>query len=132
MSGEEECSFRGTSRLGLMKNEIKHNVLSHSRIGPKGLWPSVSNYVLQLSSSENPHLPVAFFYFLDSGGGSYPQLISSAQVEWFNSTTQKLNPYSRCTYMNTLPFFSYFSILYLSLHLNVMSYLNKIVLLDSF
>ncbi|PON64541.1 Phosphoesterase [Trema orientale] len=90
--GEEECSFRGTSRLELMKNEIKHNVLSHSSSGPKELWPSVSNYVLQLSSSEDPHSPVAFFYILDSGGGSYPEVISSAQVEWFNSTTQKINP----------------------------------------
>ncbi|PON31823.1 Calcineurin-like phosphoesterase domain, apaH type [Parasponia andersonii] len=93
--GEEECSFRGTSRLELMKNEIKHNVLSHSSGGPKELWPSVSNYVLQLSSSEDPHSPVTFFYILDSGGGSYPEVISSAQVEWFNSTTQKINPNSR-------------------------------------
>ena len=95
MSGEKECSFRGTSRLELMTNEIKHNTLSHSRSGLKELWPSVSNYVLQLSSTEDPHSPVAFFYFLDSGGGSYPEIISSAQVEWFNSITQKNNPDSR-------------------------------------
>ncbi|PON64814.1 hypothetical protein TorRG33x02_272300 [Trema orientale] len=67
-------------------------MLSHSSSGPKELRPSVSNYVLQLSSSEDPHSPVAFFYILDSGGGSCPEVISSAQVEWFNSTTQKINP----------------------------------------
>ncbi|KAF4373650.1 hypothetical protein F8388_025344 [Cannabis sativa] len=94
--GEEECSFKGTTRLELMKIEVKHNhMLSHSKSGPKELWPSVSNYVLKLSSPEDPDSPVAFLYFLDSGGGSYPQLISSAQVEWFNSTTQNINPNSR-------------------------------------
>ncbi|GMN21289.1 hypothetical protein TIFTF001_043275 [Ficus carica] len=93
--GEEKCSFRGTTRLELIKNEIKHNVLSNSKKGPKELWPSVSNYVLNLSLSEDPNSPVAFLYFLDSGGGSYPEIISSAQAEWFNSTTRTINPDSR-------------------------------------
>lgn len=109
MSGEEECSFRGTTRLELIKNEIKHNVLSHSKNGPKELWPSVSNYVLNLSSSEDPNSPVVFLYFLDSGGGSYPEIISSAQAEWFNTTTRTINPDSRYTDMKTIPF--YFSIM---------------------
>ncbi|XP_060967493.1 probable inactive purple acid phosphatase 16 [Cannabis sativa] len=82
--------------MELMKNEVKHNnMLSQSKSGPKELWPSVSNYVLKLSSPEDLDSPVAFLYFLDSGGGSYPQLISSAQVEWFNSTSLNINPNSR-------------------------------------
>ncbi|KAL5546433.1 hypothetical protein UlMin_006120 [Ulmus minor] len=93
--GKEDCSFRGTQRVELTKSEIKQNVLSYSRNGPKELWPSVSNYVLQLSSSENPKSPVAFLYFLDSGGGSYPEVISNAQAEWFKCKTQELNPDSR-------------------------------------
>ncbi|KAH7511804.1 hypothetical protein FEM48_Zijuj12G0021400 [Ziziphus jujuba var. spinosa] len=93
--GEEDCRFRGTGRLELMKNEVELNGLSHSRNGPKELWPSVSNYVLQLSSSEYPHSAVAFLYFLDSGGGSYPEIISNAQAEWFNNKSQHNNPDSR-------------------------------------
>ncbi|GAV81559.1 Metallophos domain-containing protein [Cephalotus follicularis] len=94
-SGEEECSFRGTQRIELMRNEIERNTLSYSQRGPKDLWPSVSNYVLQLSSSDKPQLPVAFLYFLDSGGGSYPEVISSSQAEWFKYTSQEVNPDSR-------------------------------------
>lgn len=92
---EEDCSFKGTQRLELMKNEIERNPLSYSRYGPKELWPSVSNYVLQVLSSENPKSPVAFLYFLDSGGGSYPEVISRAQVEWFRQKALEINPDSR-------------------------------------
>ncbi|PQQ13001.1 putative inactive purple acid phosphatase 16 [Prunus yedoensis var. nudiflora] len=94
-SGEEDCSFKGTQRLELMKNEIELNALSYSQFGPKELWPSVSNYVLQVFSSENPKSPVAFLYFLDSGGGSYPEVISSAQAEWFRKKAVEINPDSR-------------------------------------
>ncbi|KAK2985515.1 hypothetical protein RJ640_015840 [Escallonia rubra] len=94
-SGGEDCSFKGTPRLELMKNELAHNTLSYSRSGPHNLWPSISNYVLQLSSSSDPESAVAFMYFLDSGGGSYPEVISSAQVEWFDRKSQEINPDSR-------------------------------------
>ncbi|TKY53399.1 inactive purple acid phosphatase 16 [Spatholobus suberectus] len=93
-SGEEECSFKGTGRLELMTNEIKHNG-SFSSYGPRNLWPSVSNYVLQVSSPDDPQSPVAFLYFLDSGGGSYPGVISSGQVEWFRQKAEGINPDSR-------------------------------------
>ncbi|KAG5555783.1 hypothetical protein RHGRI_006433 [Rhododendron griersonianum] len=56
---EEDCSFRGTERLELMKNEIKDNALSYSKTGPKELWPSVSNYVLQLLPANGSPSPVA-------------------------------------------------------------------------
>ena len=95
ISGEEECSFRGTRRIELMENEIKQNNLSYSRNGSKDLWPSISNFVLQVSSSQDPDSAVALLYFLDSGGGSYPEVISSAQAEWFNRKSQELNPSSR-------------------------------------
>ncbi|KAK6941772.1 Calcineurin-like phosphoesterase domain, ApaH type [Dillenia turbinata] len=91
-SGEEDCSFKGTPRLQLMKNEIEQNALSFSKFGPRDLWPSVSNYVLRLSSSDDPEKPVAFLYFLDSGGGSYPEIISSAQADWFKHKSQEINP----------------------------------------
>ena len=94
ISGEEEC-FRGTPRIELMKNEIQRNTLSYSRNGPIDLWPSISNYVLKVSSSQDPDSAVALLYFLDSGGGSYPEVISSAQAEWFNRKSQELNPNSR-------------------------------------
>lgn len=89
------CSFKGTTRLELMENEIQHNTLSYSKGGPKNLWPSVSNYVLKLGSSSDPKLAVAYMYFFDSGGGSYPEVISNAQADWFKSTSQHINPDSR-------------------------------------
>ncbi|CAH9100746.1 unnamed protein product [Cuscuta europaea] len=89
---EEDCSFRGTTRLDLIKNEVECNtLLSHSRSGRKDMWPSVSNYVLKLSLSSDPESAVVYMYFLDSGGGSYPEVISKAQVEWFNHTAHELN-----------------------------------------
>ncbi|XAR69477.1 hypothetical protein NMG60_11001075 [Bertholletia excelsa] len=90
-SGEQDCSFKGTQRLELMRNEVRENALSYSNIGPKDLWPSISNYVIQLSSSDDPKSPVAFMYFLDSGGGSYPEVISWAQAEWFWYKSKELN-----------------------------------------
>ena len=91
----EACSFKGTSRLELMKNEIKHNTFSYSRSGPKNLWPSISNYVLQVSSSNDSQVPVVFMYFFDSGGGSYPEILSTAQAEWFRVKSQQINPDAR-------------------------------------
>ncbi|PKA61766.1 putative inactive purple acid phosphatase 16 [Apostasia shenzhenica] len=78
----EDCSFRGTTRLELMQMEITKNSLSHSNSGPRELWPAVSNYILQISSFKDPKSPLVFLYFLDSGGGSYPEVISYAQVKW--------------------------------------------------
>lgn len=94
-SGGETCTFKGTGRVELMKKEIENNILSHSKSGPVDLWPSVSNYVLQVSSSDNLKSAVAFLYFLDSGGGSYPEVISSAQVRWFQQKSEEINPNSR-------------------------------------
>lgn len=92
---DEKCSFKGTSRLELMTHEIGNDTQSFSQHGPRNLWPSLSNYVLQISSSDNPELPVAFMYFLDSGGGSYPEVISTAQAEWFKEKSEEINPNSR-------------------------------------
>lgn len=94
LSGEE-CSFRGTSRLELMKNEKDNNVLSLSKSGPQDLWPGISNYVLQVLSKEKPHTPLVYLYFLDSGGGTYPEVISTAQADWFKRISEELNPDSR-------------------------------------
>ncbi|CAI9782818.1 unnamed protein product [Fraxinus pennsylvanica] len=94
-AGGEDCSFRGTTRLELMKSETEHNTLSHSVNGPQNLWPSVSNYVLKLSSSSDSEAAVAYMYFFDSGGGSYPEVISSAQVKWFQQKYSEVNPDAR-------------------------------------
>lgn len=94
MAGEE-CTFRGTTRVELMNKEINSNRLSYSMNGPRELWPSVSNYVLQISSSKDQDSPAVFLYFLDSGGGSYPEVISSAQAKWFQKQSQTINPDAR-------------------------------------
>ncbi|KAJ0978010.1 hypothetical protein J5N97_004327 [Dioscorea zingiberensis] len=88
----EECSFKGTPRVELMKMEMKKNRLSYSMSGPKELWPSVSNYILRVSSSKDLTSPVVFLYFLDSGGGSFPEVISKAQVDWFHHQSKAINP----------------------------------------
>ncbi|CAO2829061.1 unnamed protein product [Amaranthus hypochondriacus] len=93
--GDGTCSFSGTTRVELMKNQIENDTLSFSQQGPKNLWPSVSNYVLQISSSQDSEMPVAFIYFLDSGGGSYPEVISSAQAEWLKNISKEINPHHR-------------------------------------
>ncbi|KAL9155095.1 hypothetical protein ABFS82_10G159300 [Erythranthe guttata] len=93
--GCEECGFRGTTRLELMKNEIERNSLSYSKKGPKNLWPSVSNYVLKLSSSDDSQKAMIFMYFFDSGGGSYPKVISDSQVKWFQRKSKEVNPHAR-------------------------------------
>ncbi|XP_020274624.1 probable inactive purple acid phosphatase 16 [Asparagus officinalis] len=95
VSGERECSFGGAKRIELVNMEIERNTLSYSHSGPRELWPSVSNYVLQVSSSTNGKLPVVFLYFLDSGGGSYPEVISHAQAKWFEEQSQLINPDAR-------------------------------------
>ncbi|KAL5222473.1 hypothetical protein ABZP36_027186 [Zizania latifolia] len=89
-----DCSFRGTPRLELMASEINGDGLSYSSNGPQDLWPSVSNYALQVLSHKQDD-PAMLMYFLDSGGGSYPQVISSAQVHWFQRQSQFLNPNGR-------------------------------------
>ncbi|KAL1555360.1 putative inactive purple acid phosphatase 16 [Salvia divinorum] len=94
-AGGSECIFRGTTRLELMRSEIERDSLSFSSDGPRNLWPSVSNYVLKLSSASNAQDPVALMYFVDSGGGSYPEIISNAQVKWFQEKSQEINPHLR-------------------------------------
>lgn len=91
--GENEIDeyFRGTTRAQLMKNEIAH-AQSLSMDGNKTLWPSVSNYALQIESSQDSASPVVILYVLDSGGGSYPELISERQAAWFNAVANELNP----------------------------------------
>ncbi|KAI4325630.1 hypothetical protein MLD38_031012 [Melastoma candidum] len=89
---EEGCSFKGTGRLQLMKAETVRNQLSYSSGGPRELWPSISNYILELCKSDHPQSSIAYLYFLDSGGGSYPEILSKAQVEWFRSKSREINP----------------------------------------
>ncbi|MBA0830102.1 hypothetical protein Goarm_014649 [Gossypium armourianum] len=78
-----------------MKNEMDNNVLSLSKSGPQDLWPGISNYVLQVLSKEKPHTPLVYLYFLDSGGGTYPEVISTAQADWFKRISEEINPDSR-------------------------------------
>uniref|UniRef100_A0A1D1ZJS0 Putative inactive purple acid phosphatase 16 n=1 Tax=Anthurium amnicola TaxID=1678845 RepID=A0A1D1ZJS0_9ARAE len=94
-SRREHCSFKGTTRVELMKEEIGKNLLSFTMPGSKKLWPSVSNYVLKVFSSKYPDSVVALLYFFDSGGGSYPEVISNAQAQWFQETSEEINPGSR-------------------------------------
>jgi hypothetical protein len=93
---DSRCSFRGTPRMELLTAEINRDGgLSRSSAGPEELWPGVSNYVLQVLSREKDQDPALLMYFLDSGGGSYPEVISAAQVGWFKSRSQFLNPDGR-------------------------------------
>ncbi|KAH9313888.1 hypothetical protein KI387_022515, partial [Taxus chinensis] len=88
-----DCYFQQTTRIDLFEMDTKQN-LSHSSYGPRSLWPSVSNYVLEIASYNHPKSPAALLYFLDSGGGSYPELISKSQATWFQQTAAKRNPSS--------------------------------------
>ncbi|ONM13960.1 putative inactive purple acid phosphatase 16 [Zea mays] len=89
--------------MDLMATETGANrLLSYSSSGPWELWPDVSNYVLQVLSrgrrargDGHDHDPALLMYFLDSGGGSYTEVVSSAQVRWFHTQSQFLNPDGR-------------------------------------
>ncbi|KAH9293746.1 hypothetical protein KI387_041047 [Taxus chinensis] len=89
-----DCYFQGTTRVELLETDAQHD-LSHSLYGPESLWPSVSNYVLEIASYKHPKSPAALLYFIDSGGGSYPEVISNSQARWFQQTSAKRNPSSR-------------------------------------
>ncbi|XP_031473567.1 probable inactive purple acid phosphatase 16 [Nymphaea colorata] len=91
---ESTCYFKGTTRKELLEKEMQ-NDLSVTLEGPSFLWPGVSNYVLQISSSKDEEEPIAYLYFLDSGGGSYPEVISAAQSRWFQQESERLNPDGR-------------------------------------
>ncbi|XP_057833312.1 probable inactive purple acid phosphatase 16 isoform X2 [Cryptomeria japonica] len=89
-----DCYFQGTSRVDMLKMDAQQS-LSHSSFGPKSLWPSVSNYYLEIASYKYSKSPAALLYFLDSGGGSYPEVISKNQAKWFQQTAAQKNPNSR-------------------------------------
>ncbi|CAN1173407.1 Probable inactive purple acid phosphatase 16 [Linum perenne] len=98
--GGADCSFKGTSRVELMRKEVEKDGkgLSFSGSGPASLLPSVSNYVIPVGSSGVGSPPVLLMYFLDSGGGSYPGGISAAQTAWLQGKFRELNPDSRLSF----------------------------------
>jgi hypothetical protein len=82
--------YQGTTRVDLMASDSSSQK-SLSQAGPQGLWPSVSNFVIPIASS-NAAGAAAIMYFLDSGGGSYPEVISASQVSWFEEVSLQHNP----------------------------------------
>jgi hypothetical protein len=82
--------YQGTTRVDLMASDSSSQN-SLSQAGPQGLWPSVSNFVIPIASS-NAAGAAAIMYFLDSGGGSYPEVISASQVSWFEEVSLQHNP----------------------------------------
>lgn len=96
--GEENILqyFKGTTRAELMDHEMSH-AGSLSTEGSRALWPSVSNYALQVFPQNTTCSAAAslILYFFDSGGGSYPELISARQAAWFQSLAHELNPDQR-------------------------------------
>lgn len=79
-----------TSRKELMEFDTSLPS-SFSLAGPNTLWPSVSNYVIPITSSGGT-MTVAIMYFLDSGGGSMSEVISAHQAAWFTATASEINP----------------------------------------
>ncbi|KAL3693575.1 hypothetical protein R1sor_007226 [Riccia sorocarpa] len=83
--------YHSTTREELTKDEMVMPT-SLSRPGPEALWPSMSNFVLTVGSARTPGAVAALLYFLDSGGGSYPEIISASQAAWFKATASEINP----------------------------------------
>ncbi|KAG6551433.1 hypothetical protein Mapa_007079 [Marchantia paleacea] len=86
--------YHSTTREELTNVELAMET-SLTQAGPKSLWPSMSNYVLPVSSQNSPGSVAVLLYFLDSGGGSYPELLSAAQIAWFKTTANSMNPSGR-------------------------------------
>eukprot|EP01118_Nematostelium_gracile_P009802 TRINITY_DN3317_c0_g1_i1.p1 TRINITY_DN3317_c0_g1~~TRINITY_DN3317_c0_g1_i1.p1 ORF type:complete len:319 (-),score=75.50 TRINITY_DN3317_c0_g1_i1:120-1076(-) len=69
------------SRLELMRFDTSFG-LSLSQFGPTNIH-GVSNYFLQIESDIKPFN----LFFLDSGGGSYDEIVYPDQVQWYVNTS---------------------------------------------
>jgi len=84
--------------------------LSLSQIGPQNIH-GVSNYYLPIypsikSKNNEEEIPASLMYFLDSGGGSYDEIVYPDQVEWYRNTSISLKQ----KYQKTIPGVGFFHI----------------------
>lgn len=107
--------YQRTTRQQLLIAEMQ-SVGSLSQAGPKSLWPSLSNYVFPVASSKDAGSVAALFYFLDSGGGTYQEVVSASQAAWFTTTAETLNPSGRYAIRSSFQIFA-------SLDLQVLKFL---------
>ncbi|KAL6074992.1 Phosphatase dcr2 [Balamuthia mandrillaris] len=81
---------------------------SYSQFGPRDIH-GLSNYYLAIyppSSDELPPVPLSLLYFLDSGGGTIPEIVYPDQVEWYIKTSAML----QSSYGKALPSLAFFHI----------------------
>ena len=80
----DDRSARHGTREDLLKFDTSFN-LSLSQFGPSDIH-GLTNYYLLLYSDKEANNPSWVIYFLDSGGGTYPELVYPDQIQWFIKT----------------------------------------------
>jgi hypothetical protein len=84
----DDRSVSGGTRRDLLTFDTSFN-LSLSQFGPSSVH-GLTNYYLLLYSNEKATIPSWVIYFLDSGGGTYPELVYPDQITWFNQTASDI------------------------------------------
>ena len=80
----DDRSASGGSRRDLLSFDTSFD-LSLSQFGPSNIH-GLTNYYLFVYSDEQAEIPSWVLYFLDSGGGTYPELVYPDQLQWFVQT----------------------------------------------
>jgi len=89
------------TRQDLMKYDLSFKQ-SLSQFGPSNIH-GVSNYYLPIFNEDNM---AYILWFLDSGGGSYDEIVYPDQVEWYKNTSTSL----KTKLKKTLPAVAFFHI----------------------
>ncbi|XP_064386469.1 uncharacterized protein LOC135335000 isoform X2 [Halichondria panicea] len=84
----DDLSASGGTRKDLLSVDTKYT-LSYSQFGPLNLH-GLTNYYLLIFSTETAKTPSWILYMLDSGGGSYQELVYDDQIEWVVDTSSEL------------------------------------------
>ncbi|CAI8010134.1 Probable inactive purple acid phosphatase 16 [Geodia barretti] len=84
----DDRSVSGGTRIDLLTFDKSFN-LSLSQFGPSDVH-GLTNYYLLLYSNDKATIPLWVIYFLDSGGGTYPELVYPDQITWFNKTASDI------------------------------------------
>lgn len=84
---DDRSSMDGT-RKDLLEFDTSFN-LSHSKFGPSTVH-GLTNYYLLIYPDQQATKPSWIIYILDSGGGTYPELVYPDQIQWFIDTSSHL------------------------------------------
>jgi hypothetical protein len=83
-------SYSNTSRKEIFEFETSNYLQSYTQMSTNSIH-GVSNYYLLVYSDEIVETPSLVMFFLDSGGGSIPEMIYHDQTEWLFNTSKSIS-----------------------------------------